>query len=295
MYQLMPSRVLVAKLIPIFVMVVTPLIGTVVFLQDLNEEPIFEILLLPEPFLFYLIDIPCIVISLAYGLYPALYNHNKLFKKNRSHTTEGYRFLVKILFVEIPLLVVFTLLYYLFYYSDVEPFYTIDPTGLTLYAINLPYFLVYSVLGGLIWIASNKINKDFYFYLAKGSIESILEKNEIAKVQFMLEGLKFYNRYLRRVIKLQIHNIEQIFSKLLSDSKIDKFGTMQSIYEAFEGDDKLLPISRISTVLNIQETEKLLVRESALHKIKSWGTYVIASVIPTVVSLIQMFYPQKVM
>jgi len=114
----------------------------------------------------------------------------------------------------------------------------------------------------------------------------MLEKNEIDVIQSLTRGLRYYNKYLKRVLKLQINNVDGVTSKLLSDSKVDKNKAIESIYHAFEGNDTFQPITCISTTLDIQETEKFLVKQPVAEKIKDWTTYIIATIIPFIVSII---------
>ena len=141
------------------------------------------------------IDIPFIVISIAYGMFPILYNTFGLFKKHAEHMTREYRTVTNILRIEIPLLAILALYYSLFKLSGIEPFYSIGSaigesqySSVGHFSTNLMYFILYSAFGGLLWIAFSKItNKDFYFYLAKGCFENIFEKNDIGKMESMRE------------------------------------------------------------------------------------------------------------
>ena len=81
-----------------------------------------------------------------------------------------------------------------------------------------------------------------------------------------------------------------MISKILSDPKVDKTTAILSIFKAFESNEKLKPVSCIAGILNIQETEKFLVKERLGVKIKNVGTYVVASIIPAVISVMQLLF-----
>lgn len=286
-----------ATLIPILVLVAAPLLGTAITtLAGIYGEPIFTI----GPFSIWTVDIPLIALSIAYGLFPILYNKFGLFRKHAEYTAIEYRMVMKILRIEIPLLALLTLYYFFFSPSNLEPYFNSlqnifeESVYFFLFdtsCLNSMYFMLYSVVGGLLWIAFNKINRDFYFYLAKGSFENILEKDQIGQMQSMTRGLRYYNEYLEKVLKLKINNVDRVISKLLSDSKVDKHETIKSIYQAFEDNDNLQPITCISTTLAIQETEIFLVRQPVAEKIKNWTTYIIATIIPLIVSIVQLLFP----
>jgi hypothetical protein len=282
--------------------VAAPILGaaitTLTTVETWYSQVVFELQLDDIPgsysFSFLTIDVIFLVLSLAYGLFPILYNYFGLSKKHAQHTAKEYYIVTKILHVEIPLLVILTILtfYYYFLLEEGDMLF-LKILGFTnmLFIENLGYTMLYSVVGGLLWIAFNKINKDFNFCLAKGCFENMLEKNEMEVIQSLTRGLRYYNKYLKRVLKLQINNVDGVTSKLLSDSKVDKNKAIESIYHAFEGNDRFQPITCISTTLDIQETEKFLVKQPVAEKIKDWTTYIIATIIPFMVSIIQFLFP----
>jgi hypothetical protein len=81
-------------------------------------------------------------------------------------------------------------------------------------------------------------------------------------------------------------------SKILSDSRVDKDMAIHSISSNFENNEKLGPVSSIATILNIQEPQKFLVKEHMGQKVKNVAPYVIASMVPAIVSVIQLLLPQ---
>ncbi len=192
------------------------------------------------------------------------------------------------------------MIFYFDRFSEIEPFshltndqsYSYSVRWLWNYLANLSFFMVYAIIGGLIWIGSNSIYKDYYFFIAKGSSEYILERTGIEKVRYAIRALKYFNKYLGKVLNLQINDINGVISKLLSDPEMNRYAAIRSVYDSFQRDDKLEPITYIVKELDIQNAESFLKSQSLVDKMKTWVTYIIASVIPTVISVIQLIWSQ---
>ena len=150
----------------------------------------------------YPAEIIYIFLILVYGLFPIKYIKTGRFEEYAKNKTREYQLVKKVLSFEIPILVVLATFYFL-WFSEVDPIQIYLPTEvnelpwayLSWYMINLVYVLSFAVMGGLLWIGVNHINKEFNFYLAKGSFENIAEKNEVSKLGHAKRGLKYYNRY----------------------------------------------------------------------------------------------------
>ena len=74
--------------------------------------------------------------------------------------------------------------------------------------------------------------------------------------------------------------------------EMNRYAPIRSVYESFQRDDKLEPITYIVKELDIQNAESFLKSQSLVDKMKTWVTYIIASVIPTVISVIQLIWSQ---
>ena len=113
------------------------------------------------------------------------------------------------------------------------------------------------------------------------------ETDETNKMNYFIMALNSYNKYLKRNLKLHISNINNIYSKIISDSIVDKYELIKSISTAFESNDKLKPIKYISAFLDAKNTEQFLTKEPLGDKIKEWGTF-LAVIIPIMISIIQL-------
>jgi len=131
------------------------------------------------------------------------------------------------------------------------------------------------------------VNKDYYYYIAKGNSEHILENNWIGKAR---RTLKYYNKYLSRVLESRIRDTNGVISKLLFSPGVDRHAAMKLLYESFQSDDKLNPLTSIEKGLDIKDVNDFLKSESLADRLKAWGTYVIATIIPIVISVIQLIW-----
>ena len=62
------------------------------------------------------------------------------------------------------------------------------------------------------------------------------------------------------------------------------------LYESLKSDDKLKPITTIVKGLDIKEVNELLKFESLVDRSKSWGKYIIATLIPTAISILKLVW-----
>jgi hypothetical protein len=283
------------KLIPLIILVLIPAIlpGLVMSFGYGQDVVItFSLPWIEVPIDIFTMDLIFVSIVIAFALCPIFYNNIGQFKKYSKDKTKEYRCVKKIILIEISILIILTILNY-FYLLSPDLLHSDEFTyWIVGYLSNLNYFIAYAVTGGLLWIAFNHTNKEFNYYLARGCFENIGEKNEVSKIEYVERGLKYYNRYLEKVLKLQINDIDEVISKILADPGVDKYMAIEWICKAFESKEKLKPVSSISTILNIQEVQKFLVKERMGQKIKDIGTYVLASIIPAAASLIPILYPR---
>jgi len=149
--------------------------------------------------------------------------------------------------------------------------------------------LGFSVTSGIIYIILITIRKDLRFYLAKTFLEiASKEKEEIKKMKYLINSIKFYDRYLRGSLNLQINNIKEIFSNIIIDSSIDKSEAIQSLFSAFENDnDKLKPAKCLSEITHIHESQEFLIEELIGQRIKDLAIF-FATIIPVAVGIIQL-------
>ena len=114
------------------------------------------------------------------------------------------------------------------------------------------------------------------------------EKDETKRAKYFIKGLKFYDRYLRRTINLQINNIKEIYSKVIIDSNIDPEKEINSLSLAFETDnDRLKPARCLSKIVNVDDTKKFLIEESIGKRLKDLIIF-FATIIPVAIAIIQL-------
>jgi hypothetical protein len=84
-----------------------------------------------------------------------------------------------------------------------------------------------------------------------------------------------------------------IYSKIISDSTVDKIYTMKELSRAFEDNDKLQPIRCLTGLLNIKDPEHFLLKEPPGKKLEDWGRIAgtLASTIATAISALVIFIP----
>ena len=275
------------KTLPTVVLIIIPSIFTVLqsymVLQDymVNQKiTLFETG--PASLLF-------VVVVLVYIFHP---NGEKYFKtREYQKGIDEFEYIKKILLVVIPILVAVLLLYYFIYLKENIPanlkqIPLSNPIPLFLYFILLPP-VSYIVVGGFLRIVLLIVRKDFRFYFAKGSFNIIPNKEEFEQMRYLRLGLDSYNKYLRRRLKYQISDniIKQFYFKYIRATTQERNEMINSLLQAFE-DGRTKPVTCISMIMKIPETEEFLTQETVGQKLKVIGTF-LAATIPILISLIE--------
>jgi hypothetical protein len=117
------------------------------------------------------------------------------------------------------------------------------------------------------------------------------KKEESKKAEYLVKGIRIYDKFLRRTLNLEINNSKKIYSKILSDHNINKNESMQLISESFESKDKYEPIKSLSKILNAKNSATFLVDESIGKKIRDMAIF-FATIIPVAVTVIQLLLQQ---
>jgi hypothetical protein len=148
----------------------------------------------------------------------------------------------------------------------------------------------FALMGGLIWIVILSRKENFEFYFARVFIViASKEKDETKRAKNFIKGLKFYDRYLRRTLNLQINDIKEIYSKVIIDSNIDQEKEINSLSLAFETDnDRLKPAKWLSEIVNVDDPKKFLIEESIGKRLKDLIIF-FATIIPVAIAIIQLF------
>jgi hypothetical protein len=263
----------------------------------------------------YLISIICLV----YGFYPIKFRNIE--RRGFSNLLIEHTYIKKILYIEIPILIVATFFISVFQFYDFSsPQYqtadtilrsigkSLDLEGYRTHIITLSssslmapgeflghYFfnglimnLGISVTAGIIWMVLVAARKEIGYYLAKSLFQTIThELEEPKKAQYLIKATKTYDKYLRRTLNLEINNVKKIYSKILSDSNLNKNESFRLISGSFDGNDKLEPIKCFSKILDVKETDTFLVDESIGKRIKDMAIF-FTTIIPVAVTIIQL-------
>jgi hypothetical protein len=101
-------------------------------------------------------------------------------------------------------------------------------------------------------------------------------------------GLNSYNKYLRRILNLEIKDIKKIYSKFVYAETAEKREIIKSVCESVEAGDRLKLARYLSYLSKIPETE-LFVSEAPVEKLKTIGA-ILAAVIPIIISIIELIH-----
>lgn len=124
--------------------------------------------------------------------------------------------------------------------------------------VEVEFLFLYPIMISMWYFVRQGYDEEFNYYFAKSCFKVITEKNEaLQKTHYLILGINSYDQYLRKNLKRHIRDIEQIYSRILSDSKSDKERTLKSITEAFESDDKLGPLAIYDIGSNFKNTDDL--------------------------------------
>ena len=131
------------------------------------------------------------------------------------------------------------------------------------------------------------------YYLAKSLFETaVKEKEESKKAQYFVKAIKIYDKYLRRTLNLEIKDTKRVYSKILTDSNVNRNTSIQEIFDSFGGSDKLAPINCLSKIAHIKDDkDTFLVEESIGKRIKDMAIF-FATIIPVAVAVIQLLLQQ---
>jgi hypothetical protein len=234
--------------------------------------------------------IPLLITCLLYGFYPLRYHTNNYFnKKGPKNAIAEYSFVKNILYIGIPLIIVFGSINYILTTLDLTTTLNSHPLSLALYAIvySSQTALQYSVTAAALWMFSQLIKKDFRYYLAKAYIGSVLQNDEdTKKMNLLIMAVNSYNKYLVQLLRLQINTLGVYYALVKSNGLIGDH--IQSLFEAFDCNDKLMPARYMLQIMNVQKPEEVFVKESLSTKIVTWGTLA-GTILPIAISIFQLY------
>ena len=167
---------------------------------------------------------------------------------------------------------------------------------------QLPYSgVTVSILGAVFLALASALlriillnrSKHFKFYLARLSFRAMSRvEDEVERMKYLIDGLSFYNKYIRRTLRVQINDLKIIYSKIIADASVDKNRWMKELSQAFEDNDKLRPIRCLTGLFNITDPEHFLVKESVGKKWEERITVIgaLGSAIAAVIAVIALYY-----
>ncbi len=130
-------------------------------------------------------------------------------------------------------------------------------------------------------------HKDFGLCYSVGCfrISSNFESvRELEKINYMIDGLKYYNYYIRKNLKLRINNLDTSYPLLIADSKESVKSISDSILITLQG-EKLDLLRYLISHSKISENIPILVSEQITTRIKD-GYQLIISGISAIVGII---------
>jgi hypothetical protein len=215
------------------------------------------------------------VMLILYPVYPFIFSIEKhTNKRNPKAVLTEYQTLKKIVYALLPL----------FFFAialRISSGITEDnPLSALVLSLDEPaQLLLLSILGAALFAVASALlriillnrSKHFKFYLARLSFRVMSSaEDEVERMKYLISGLGFYNRYLRGTLDLEINNLKMIYSKIIADTALDKNHSMEELCEAFEGNDKLKPITCLTELFDIKDPEHFLVKESVGKKLEEW-------------------------
>jgi hypothetical protein len=200
-----------------------------------------------------------VVMLILYPLYPFISSiENHLSKRNLKSALTEYQVLKKIVYALLPV-----------FFFAIALRISLDITQELFLSILGAVFLV--LASALLRIILLNRSKHFNFYLARLSFRALSRsEDDVERVKHLIDGLSFYNKYIRRTLRVEINEPKIIYSKIITDATVDRNRWMKELSQAFEDNDKLKPIRCLIGLFNVTDPEHFLVKESV---VKKWGEW----------------------
>jgi hypothetical protein len=150
-----------------------------------------------------------------------------------------------------------------------------------------------TILVILLCILISFLRRDFRFIMAQRCMDVANEEaNKVEKINYLIAGLSWYNKYLKRNFDLEFDE-KRVASNIISSSS-DKNQIVKTIEKSFNEDslDRLKPASCLSTFANLESKEQFLIDKKISTKIKEVGTF-IAVIIPVLITVLQFAFPRN--
>jgi hypothetical protein len=202
-----------------------------------------------------------VVMLILYPLYPFISSiENYLIKRNLKSILTEYQVLKKIVYALLPL-----------FFFAIALYISKGITEELFISILGAVFLV--LASALLRITLLNRSKYFNFYLARLSFRAMsrVEEEDDERVKYLVDGLSFYNKYIRRALRVEIDYRKIMSSKIITGATVDRNRWMKELSQAFEDNDKLKPIRCLTGLFSVTDPEDFLVKESVGKK---WGEWV---------------------
>lgn len=195
-------------------------------------------------------------------------------EKEQAKDLFRYRNVVKLLYITIPLLVIFMVVSFIPALRETEFLY---PLGSIL--LNI-------VITALVWLAAFVVRKkEFRFDFAKLYIDKSLEvEDKIQRVKYLNMGLASYNKFLRRHLNFEIN--DKLYPQIIQ-TYITSDNESKNISKAFKA-GKIEPVKYLSSLV---PGAPIFMKEKWGDKIRTWGTFAV-TIIPVIITLIQILLPK---
>jgi hypothetical protein len=176
-----------------------------------------------------------IMVVIVYPLYPYVSSAEGYFKRRGyENVVFEYELIMKIFYFSLPFFIVAFPLLVIGNVPSIGHFMPFM-TDLTVRLIIITVTVIGA--GALLKILCLFLRKEFRYYFAKGCSRIVInEKDEFKRLTYLDLLLDSYNKYLQRTIKVQLKDLDKIYSKLIyaDINKKDEF-MLISISKTFEG------------------------------------------------------------
>jgi hypothetical protein len=224
------------------------------FVNNFNDINLGFQFLISLSLLQYVIFAVMLILYPLYPLIPSIENH--LCKRNPKSALIEYQVLKKIVFTLLPV----------FFF------------GIALrISLHITQELFLSILGAVLLVLASALlriillnrSKYFNFYLARLSFRAMSTVEDKAeRVKYLIDGLSFYNKYIRRTFRVEINNRKITYSIISTDATVDRNRWVKELSQAFEDNDKLKPIRCLIGLFDFKDPEHFLVKESVGKKLE---------------------------
>jgi len=111
--------------------------------------------------------------------------------------------------------------------------------------------------------------------------------DELKKTVYMIDGLKYYDYYIRKNLKLRINNLGIFFSQMIGDSKESVSNQSETILTKLEQGEKLDLLRFLISSSGISKDKPILISEKFSSKLQKWYQFII-SVVAVLIAVIQL-------